>query len=409
MNLRKTKSTDFRRYEWLVYAILWGWVWASPVLNTFLVSVRNDTSFSWDGILQTWNGILPFFIIFLLHCLLIRWLLLHHHIRTYMAAVLCTLCLFGTYRYLRMDKHPGIGHIAKPERQLPPETGLHDKGFPDGKPPEKPPLGQQDTRVPEPPRPKGKQPGALPVPLMLDLGITLLMFGFNIAIVLFFRYRQGLEKTRQLETANMQHELEYLKTQIHPHFFMNMLNSIHGMVEINPVMAQEMIIELSHLMRYMLYEGKRTYTTLRSETEFISAYVALMRKRYSSKKVAISLEMLESLPKEDIKIPPLLFIVIVENAFKHGISYQLPSFLNMSMAVGDGQIHFDCVNSRFDKKESDDEHHGIGLANLHKRLQLLYGDEFSLKINEQAHTYSVNLTIPYKCTRHETDTMHSDR
>lgn len=296
---------------------------------------------------------------------------------------------------MRMDKLPA--HGAKPEYGMFPQKGAHEKDFSSNKPPRKPPHIQQNLSGSgrRPLRIEQRHPGGLPEPMIFDIGIAVLMLGFDLAIILFSRYQFEQERVRRQETAHLQHELELLKAQIRPHFFMNMLNSIHGMVEINPNMAQEMIMELSRLMRYVLYEGARPYTTLHAEVEFIATYVGLMRKRYSNKKVNIALNLPEPLPQEEIKLPPLLFIVIIENAFKHGISYRLPSFIDISMTVGKGRIHFDCINSRFAKAGNTEEHHGIGLLNLKKRMQLLFDDKFSLTIEEQEHTYSVNLTIPY--------------
>lgn len=407
------KINNFRFYEWLVYAILWGWTWAFPVLNTFLTKVHSGTGFEWNGIFRLWAGIAPFFILFLIHHLLVRHLLLRRRMRVYMASALCVLCLFGVFRYTYMGRirKPGImqaGHIQ--------QHGLHDADDPppDGKYPDraftkKPERGKKPLGH-KPLRPAGRFDGGLPEPLIFDLGIAVLMLGFDLAIVLFSRYQQEQERASRQETAHLQHELESLKAQIRPHFLMNMLNNIHGMVELNPTMAQEMIMELSRLMRYVLYEGERLYTTLKAEMEFISCYVALMRKRYSDTKVEIALHLPEPLSHGDIKLPPLLFIVIIENAFKHGISYRHPSFIDMSMEVGGGRIRFDCVNSRFARAGKPDKYHGIGLANLNKRLQLLYGEDFTLATEEREHTYAVNLVIPYKQDKaDEKDKMPGDR
>lgn len=105
------------------------------------------------------------------------------------------------------------------------------------------------------------------------------MLGFDIAIVLLSRSQEEEERRRRTDAAHKEQELEHLKAQLNPHFFMNMLNNIHGMVDIDSQMAQDMIMELSRLMRYVLYEGAKPYTTLQQEKEFISNYVELMRKR----------------------------------------------------------------------------------------------------------------------------------
>lgn len=214
------------------------------------------------------------------------------------------------------------------------------------------------------------------------------------------------ERNVELERNRLQQELGYLKAQLNPHFFMNMLNNIHGMVEINPSTAQEMIVELSRLMRYVLYEGAKEYIPLSTETDFITTYVALMRKRYSNKKVSISLHLPQQTAK--IQLPPLLFVVLIENAFKHGISYLRHSSFDMNMDVTNGHIRFHCRNSRgASPKNIQRKNGGIGLENLRKRLELLYGHDYSLEIDDKKeNTYEVTLTIPYK---YDTDTVHSNR
>lgn len=242
------------------------------------------------------------------------------------------------------------------------------------------------------------------MPLLLDLVIAVLMLGFDLAITLFVRYQEEQEKARRLEAAHLRNELEHLKAQVNPHFFMNMLNNIHGMVEMDPARAQVMIMELSKLMRYVLYEGAKPRTLLSKEAEFIASYVELMRKRYSSRKVRISLELPEG-NQEHVFLPPLLFISVIENAFKHGISYQNLSFVEIRLCLEKDTLRLDCVNSVHRRPPMDGRRGGVGLANLRQRLQLLYGDGFTLNITEkEGKTYHVNLIIPCE---YDTDTMHS--
>ena len=136
------------------------------------------------------------------------------------------------------------------------------------------------------------------------------------AIVLLFKQQREQEKIKALETSRLQHELKYLKAQINPHFFMNTLNNIHGTVGIDPAKAQEMILELSKMMRYILYEGKDKVVPLSSEIGFIQCYTSLMKRRYPENKVTISMDLPESTPA-GMTVAPLLFMSFIENAFKH--------------------------------------------------------------------------------------------
>lgn len=402
------KIFNSRSYTWLVYTILWGIVWGYPVLTALIVAERRGSTFSWDAILHAWASILPFFLLFLFHRLPVHFLFMRHRVYVYVLSVVGMLCLFGLYRYCSDVRMPHASSV--PEHRLPPHRPSHDgKPVPDRDGAER--KGDTADGVPGFPASRplrhtgdGFVPGRVPMPLLLDLVIAALMLGFDLAIVLFTRYQEEQEKARRLEAAHLRHELEHLKAQINPHFFMNMLNNIHGMVEMDPARAQVMIMELSKLMRYVLYEGAKPRTPLYKETDFIASYVELMRKRYSSRKVRIGLELPEG-SREHVLLPPLLFISIIENAFKHGISYQSPSFVEIRLRVEKGKLRLDCVNSIHRRPPKDGHEGGMGLANLRQRLQLLYGDGFTLDIAEKdGKTYHVNLTIPCE---YETDTMHS--
>ena len=394
------KIPGSRSYTWLVYAIIWGMVWGYPAFTAIFVAVKAGTAVLWDGVLHAWAGILPFFLLFLLHRLPVRRLFMRRHVRGYLLSVAGLLCLFGLYRHYWSEEIPRASSVQ--EHRIP----LHGQP-PGGKPfPGKDDAerGQDATPAPRPLRPAGHRPhGGIPMPLLLDFVIAVLMLGFDLAIALLARYQEEQEKARRLEAAHLRNELEHLKAQVNPHFFMNMLNNIHGMVEMNPARAQVMIMELSNLMRYVLYEGAKPRTPLYKEIDFIANYVELMRKRYSSQKVRISLELPEG-NREHVFLPPLLFISVIENAFKHGISYQSPSFVEIRLYVEKDTLRLDCVNSIPRRSPKDGHTGGVGLANLRQRLQLLYGNGFTLDITEKdGKTYHVNLIIPCE---YDTDTMH---
>ncbi len=233
----------------------------------------------------------------------------------------------------------------------------------------------------------------LPMPLLLDFTYSLLVIGANMAIALLFqRFDDKLEK-ESLRKANAENELAYLKAQINPHFYMNMLNNIHGMIEIDPAKAQAMVIDMSKLMRYMLYDSSRTRIPLANEISFLHNYLRIMRRRYPEDKVSIT----DSFPAADavagVEVPPLLTLVFVENAFKHGISYRSHSYVAVSMTLAGGELSFSCINSRHTGGDSVDDK-GIGLRNIRQRLALLYGDAASMSIRETETDYIVNLTIP---------------
>lgn len=376
----------------LVYAGLWLPVLLTPVAYMFLAYV-GEGAFRRNGLWHFVEFIFPFCILFCIHhFLLVRKLFMRNRFKLYLVAVICLLGAFVATNNL---------HVI---RNLYPETEKRmDRNM-------QPPKEQADGFRPAPP-PKERQHDEKqhgkngPVPFAMDFSIALLLIGANLSVALFLKYTKEKERNAELEKNRLQQELEYLKAQLNPHFFMNMLNNIHGMVEINPSKAQEMIVELSQLMRYVLYEGAKELIPLATETDFITTYVTLMRKRYSNKKVSISLRMPQQAQTDGIFLPPLLFIVIIENAFKHGISYLQQSVFDIAMDVEDRHIRFYCRNNRSNFPENAQKKNGgIGLQNLRKRLVLLYGQDYSLEIDEKRETYAVTMTIPY---RHETDTMHS--
>jgi LytS/YehU family sensor histidine kinase len=222
--------------------------------------------------------------------------------------------------------------------------------------------------------------------------ILVLMFGMNIGIKLFFKNRNDQKKLESLQKKNLEQQLEYLKYQINPHFFMNTLNNIHALVDIDPEKAKDTILELSKMMRFILYEGDKSGVPLSREFDFIRHYVALMQLRYTDK-----VDICTDLPNEapDKTVPPLMLISFIENAFKHGISYQHQSYVHIKIAISDEmsqQLIFTCSNSKAEKP--NEEKGGVGLTNVKQRLRLLYDDRFTLRINNNPDSYNVELTIP---------------
>jgi LytS/YehU family sensor histidine kinase len=224
---------------------------------------------------------------------------------------------------------------------------------------------------------------------ILALVVLILMFGANLGTKYYFRSRDDQKRLAELERQNLEQQLEYLRYQINPHFFMNTLNNIHALVDIDPAKAQETIVELSKMMRFVLYEGDKRGVPLARELEFIRTYLKLMQLRFTDQ-VRIS----QNLPAEvpDRNIPPLLLITFVENAFKHGVSYQQESYIELQAAVEDERLVFSCRNSKASKPNQ--EKGGVGLTNVRKRLDLLFKNDYSLDIHDEADSYAVELNIP---------------
>ena len=153
---------------------------------------------------------------------------------------------------------------------------------------------------------------------------AILLVGFNLTIRFFLKSLHDEEMLKELEHQHLESELQYLKYQLNPHFFMNTLNNIHALVDIDSEKAKRTIIELSKLMRYVLYEANKSQISLEREIQFLENYIALMKLRYTER-LTIYTDFPIIVPR--VQIPPLLFISLLENAFKHGVSYREDSFM----------------------------------------------------------------------------------
>lgn len=232
----------------------------------------------------------------------------------------------------------------------------------------------------------------LPLPLFLDLIYSLLILGANLAIALLFQnFAQRLD-SESLMKENAESQLTYLKAQINPHFYMNMLNNIHGLIDIDTERAQEMVLDMSHLMRYMLYDSSQSRIALSAEIDFLHNYLRLMRQRYPAEKVRIDVNLPPPEKTAGVTIPPLLCLVFVENAFKHGVSYRALSSVDVYMTIESGILEFHCANTVHPSDTASPP--GIGLQNVERRLKLIYGNRYLLHIEATPSFYSVTLRIP---------------
>ncbi len=244
-------------------------------------------------------------------------------------------------------------------------------------------------------RPSGGEPDRRPIFGMLrvinysftNLFITIFALGLRI----LERNAKVEKRQKELEKEKLNSELAFLKNQISPHFFFNTLNNIYSLITINTEDSQSAVLKLSRMMRYLLYESEYGETKLSSEIEFMNNYIDLMRLRMSDK-VKLTVSFPEN--QENISIPPLLFISIIENAFKHGISYREKSFISITMEVTPEMITFRCMNSIVKPVAiASSEHSGIGLENVSKRLNLLFPDKHELIINQDASVFDVLVKI----------------
>ena len=240
-------------------------------------------------------------------------------------------------------------------------------------------------------RPPLPPPHLVDTPNLMSVIMLVFMFGANFGIKGYFRGRNIRARLSELEKQNLEHQLEYLRCQINPHFFMNTLNNIHSLVDVAPEQAQKAIRELAKMMRFVLYEENKQDVPLSHELEFIRHYITLMQLRYTDA-VRVDAEIPENVP--NCRIPPMILITFIENAFKHGISYRHNSFICVKIKIFENKLHFICSNSKV--VTSNEEKTGLGLVNVRKRLDLLYGSKYNLTIIDNEDVYFVELVIPLK-------------
>ncbi|WP_228055021.1 sensor histidine kinase [Kordia antarctica] len=199
---------------------------------------------------------------------------------------------------------------------------------------------------------------------------------FSIAIKSTKRWVKTEAERKEAINIKLKSELQHLHYQLQPHFFFNSLNNIYAMVDISPDEAKKSIHSLSKLMRYMLYETNEELVSLSKEIDFMKKYIDLMKLRVSDKT-----KVNYNFPSEEtgIKIAPLLFISLIENAFKHGVSASKPSTIDIQMTYHEKTVLFTIENDNFPKKTEDKSGSGIGIPNIEKRLELLYPTKNAFK------------------------------
>ena len=224
--------------------------------------------------------------------------------------------------------------------------------------------------------------------------LAIFMSAFLAGIALLVHHvRRTMVINRQLKEEQQKRteaELEWLKSQINPHFLFNTLNNISSLTQIDADKAQDSIAQLSDLLRYAMYETNKQFVPVSGEVEFMRNYIELMRLRCNEKTiVATDFEI----GNPGFQVAPLLFISLVENAFKHGVSSSKPSQIDISMKEADGVMTFTCDNTNYPKSDSDRSGSGIGLENTRRRLELLYGGRYEWEQSLEDNIYHVKVQI----------------
>jgi hypothetical protein len=418
-------SLKYRKIETTLFILVWVLVFSVPFF-----SKRDLDHINWNMLAVQWIRLGSYLIIFLLNVyLLVPVFLFTKKYGYYLLCVIISiLLLFFAQSLLRSTlAGPGNSATGLSERVSPGfPPGMPPPGSADGSPPGFPPGRPHDAygMPPPPDGPGGFEPG-MPPPMQGDsferglppagssgsgttvqspsqkppllefidnLLIGLLVAGAGTASKLVSKWLDEEKQRTDIEKEQLKTNLALLRHQVSPHFFMNTLNNIHALIDIDTEDAKDAIIRLSTLMRYLLYDSAQPQIHLKKEIDFIKSFISLMQIRYSDK-VLITLIVPEQIP--DIQIPPMLFISILENAFKHGISYQSPSFIYFEITVFEQSLKCKVKNRKHQAvSQPYDEYAGIGLQNIRKSLQLLYNNQYQLDVLDKENEFEVNLIIP---------------
>lgn len=331
--------------ENLLYLLVWSAIILVPVLNSQMLSeLHVNLEEAWI----VWRQIIPYLVIFLINNLLIapRYLLTHKYGKLFFASLALVSLVFSL-----IDLY-------------------------------------QQTLVAQ-----GTAGSVTNHEVYWNILFALFMNGTNDGIKLLYKSISDEQQMLRLKEENLRAEMNSLKYQINPHFFMNTLNNIHALIDIDSEAAKSAVIDLSKMMRYVLYDSERETISLAADLQFMRNYIELMRIRYTDH-VQITIDAPQTLP-EKVAIPPLLLIVFVENAFKHGVSYNHPSYIHISLFYADEKLTAIISNSRIPASSSVPKQGGIGLENVRKRLDLIYGKNgYSFDIQHEEKRYTVKLVIP---------------
>jgi hypothetical protein len=323
---------------------------------------RNLDHINWEMVKGNWNHLFGYLAIFLINVyILVPQLLLKKRYLYYFVGVVILILLVVS-----------VGIII--------QSGMQPQGAPDSLRPDfRPDMPMQGQKSPF-------------MVFVDNFIISILIIGAGTTTKLLSKWLSEEKLRKDIEKEQLKTSLALLRQQVSPHFFMNTLNNIHSLIEMDTAKAQDAVERLSTLMRYLLYDSAQNTIKLKKEIEFIYSFISLMQLRHSEE-----VEVTTVIPNQvaDAKIPPMLFISLIENAFKHGVSYPLKSYIHFELQFEKTSLTCIVKNSKHKiTANSQGEYSGIGLDNIKESLKLLYEDDFHLDILDKENEFEVNLRIP---------------
>ena len=356
------------KQESIIYTIVWMLLFMAPVVEFLFNYDPQHPVWIKRGLVDTLMTLVMFLVVFLIHnYVLAPMLVKQKKVYRYLIGCVVVIALFQTVQCLHKPRE-GFSQPPVDIRRERPATPP-----PDGRPP----IDKHDLTV---------------------FTIVIMMLGANLGVKTYFQSEEEKKHLAQLKEQSLKQELDYLRYQINPHFIMNTLNNIHALVDIDPEQAKDSIVDMSRMMRYLLYDSDHHYVTLSNAVQFLKKYLNLMKLRYTDQ-VNVNLDVPVS-PPDDIVLAPLVFIPFVENAFKHGVAVDKPSTIDIDISQRDGRLLFHCHNTKSDVKH---EYGGVGLNNVTKRLELIYGNDYTLDIDDGDQPYDVLLDLPARRAKDRSD------
>ncbi|MEZ2339274.1 sensor histidine kinase [Mucilaginibacter sp. RCC_168] len=219
--------------------------------------------------------------------------------------------------------------------------------------------------------------------------IFLILIAASAAIKLFQHSIVVNQRINDLETVTIQAELEQLKNQINPHFLFNMLNNVNVLTQTDPEKASQVVMKLSDLLRYQLYDSTRNKVLLTAEIRFLEDFLNLEKIRRDNFEFIMSREGDIS----GVQVSPSLFITFVENAVKHNMDAENTSYIHVFFKVRYNEINFNCINSKPRIEVISNGNGGLGLGNVKRRLELLYPEKHIFQIQDDKDKFRVDLKI----------------
>lgn len=351
---KKTKAEQsFRKYGWIVHVVVWAILCSFPIILS--LAGRSDHVMTWDGYVRALIMLVSIITVFYINYLYLvkkflftrkTWLFILVNLGLIVAIV-------------------SIVHFCMGLLPMPPENPRHG-----GRPP-------KDFFK------------------LLFFMSNSLFYVFTIVVSVAFRSTASWFTTeaerKELERSRSEAELQNLKSQLNPHFLFNTLNNIYSLIAISPEKGQDAVHELSRLLRYVMHDSSQPFVLLEKELSFVNNYVELMRLRLPEH---VQLDTSISCETPNIMVAPLLFISLIENAFKHGVSNNKPSFIYIDIHQDKSEVVCDILNSYYPKdNETDKSGSGIGLVNLQKRLALLYPGQYKFHCGKEGENYRSYLSI----------------